>query len=123
MGRSISEYIKSTRSLSRPGDCRPSHATNSVHITSGLPYLAMMRRKAASVTLAMGARPYMGSLSCFQKPVIIEYDADRRFMRIWRMDNWYLLYPYKPSIRILNWNQYYPPKPLICQSICLILGT
>ena len=59
IGRSASEYFKSIRSFALPSSgarARPSAETNSVNMTSGLPYLAIIARNAASVTSAMGAR-------------------------------------------------------------------
>ena len=57
-------------SLARPSGVariRPSAATNSVHITSGFPYFAIIRRKAASVTSAIGATTKNGAGSFSQK--------------------------------------------------------
>ena len=70
IGRSSSEYTKSSRSFFFPfsgAKTRPSAETNSVHITSGFPYFAMIRRKAASVTSASGAKARIGFCSVCQK--------------------------------------------------------
>src|SRR3989344_1357396 len=69
-GRSASVYLRSSINLrfpSVPARARPSAETNSVHMTSGLPYLAMTRRYAASVTFAIGASAKMGFSSFSQK--------------------------------------------------------
>src|SRR5690606_28411916 len=77
-----SVYMRSAISFSFPsGVARisPSADTNSVHITSGPPtvpslrvcaeYFAIMRRKGASVTSAMGASTTMGLGRLFQKDI------------------------------------------------------
>ena len=77
----IERSRKATRFIiktSRPGLIRPSAETNSVQNTSGPPpaspcreYFTMMRRKAASVTSAIGARTKKGLGSFCQKFFII----------------------------------------------------
>src|SRR3990167_2588461 len=71
MGRSASVYCRSMSSLACPTDCRPSQDTNSVNMASGRPYLAIRRRKTASVTLAIGARTNICFLSFSQKFLLI----------------------------------------------------
>src|SRR5256885_12948110 len=56
---------------------------NSVHCTSGLPYRAAIKRKAASVTPSMGARPIIGCGSVCQKLIrlgcpLLPYGLDMR---------------------------------------------
>src|SRR3989344_3697114 len=79
MGRSASVNAKSFKSAFFPSEHSPSHETNSVHITSGFPYLAMMRRNAASVTSAIGANIIIGRFNCFQNPVTI-YPYSKRYL-------------------------------------------
>ncbi len=81
IGRSARENSRSRSKTFRPTEQRPSAETNSVQNTSGLPDEAMSRRKAASVTSAIGARTKNGSprvllgeagfLRCAQNPLCI----------------------------------------------------
>ena len=67
IGLSFWLYSKSFFKTSLPALIKPSAETNSVHNTSGLPYLAIICLKAGSVTSAMGASAKKGALllPCF----------------------------------------------------------
>ena len=70
IGRSASLYSRSFKSFFLPASgarAKPSAETNSVHITLGFPYLAIMRRNATSVTSAIGAKTIIGRSSFCQK--------------------------------------------------------
>src|SRR3989338_1506109 len=74
MGCSFSPYLRSIMSRSLPDEQRPSTDTNSVQKISGPPpsspwreYLAIICRKAQSVTSAIGARQKIGLFNFFQK--------------------------------------------------------
>src|SRR5690606_4893282 len=69
IGRSDSSNQRSGRRFFLPSEQRPSQETNSVHKTSGLPYLAMTRRNAASVTSAIGACTMIGVGKLAQNPL------------------------------------------------------
>ncbi len=73
IGRSASVYSKSLCNTSRPLLASPSAETNSVHVTSGLPYFAITRRKAGSVTSAIGASAKKGFGNFSQKLLVIEF--------------------------------------------------
>ncbi len=67
MGRSISLYSKSRKTLSGAQNM-PTVVVNSVNMTSGRPYFAVMARQAKSVTPSMGDRAMMGRFGCCQNP-------------------------------------------------------
>src|SRR3989338_2701650 len=67
IGLSFSPYLRLIKSLFLPIEHRPSAETNSVQKTSGWPYLAMICRKAQSVTSAIGAKQKIGFLILSQK--------------------------------------------------------
>ena len=75
IGRSASVKIRSRSKRSRPRLIKPSAETNSVQSTSGPPYLAMIRRKATSVTSAIGAKQKNGLGNWSQKFFIIQPSA------------------------------------------------
>ncbi len=68
IGLWLSVYSKSLTRIFLPAEHSPSAETNSVQNTSGFPCSAMIRRKAASVTSAIGANTKNGFSSFFQKP-------------------------------------------------------